>query len=291
MNGLVEATEKVWEVPVADVFCDNDFNCRGYIIPADVLDLVRDIQIRGQEQPIVIQPWNKQPGKKWRIVAGHRRYTAFVVMKRETIRAFVRDNLSELQARIINLTENLKRKDLNLLQISNAIRPFVAAGWTQEEIAKQLEQPKHWVQVCTTLLRLPEQIQNEAAAGYLTQEHIKQLGQLNKKPNNTVAMFEAVKKIKNSKQLGEKKKIDVKKKVTKPFSKAVRTRQEMFDLMAKIQDTVGNSFVTRVLGWASGEVPHIDIHRDLKAFCKEEYGIDYEIPAELVQAAHGMKVA
>ncbi len=284
MNGLVEASEKVWEVPVADIYCDNDFNCRGHIVPADVLDLVRDIQIRGQEQPIVIQPWAAMPGKKWRIVAGHRRYTAFVVMKRETIKAFVREHLNELQARIINLTENIKRKDLNLMQISNAIKPFLNAGWTQEEIAKQLEQPKHWVHVCCTLLKLPEPIQNEAAAGYLTQEHIRQLGSLSRKPNNEAAMYEAVKKIKNSKQLGEKKKIEVKKKITKPFSKAVRTRQEMFDLMAKIQDTVGNSFVTRVLGWAAGEVSHIDVHRDFKTFCKEEYGVDYEIPKDLIDA-------
>lgn len=285
MNGLIESENKVYEIPVAEIWCDNNFNCRGPISPIDVLDLVKSIEARGLEQAIVVQPWEKQPGKKWRIVAGHRRYTAFVVLKKVTIPSTIKQNLDEMQARIYNLEENLKRKDLNMLQIAYALKPFFMANWTQKEIADELGQPQHWVQLCAQILKLPEDIQMEVAAGYLTQNHIKDLAHLNKSGKKD-QMYEAIRRVKQSKILGEKKKLEIVKKVAKPFSKAVRTRQEMFDLMGKIQDTVGNSFVTRVLAWAAGEITEFDVHRDFKDFCAE-HGIVYEIPADLMEAALG----
>jgi ParB family transcriptional regulator, chromosome partitioning protein len=283
--GLQESEVKVYDIPVADIYCDNDFNCRGPIQPIDVLDLVRSIEKTGLEQPIVIQPWIVVPGKKYRVVAGHRRYTAFVVLKWPTIPSIIKEQLNEFDARRLNLEENLKRKDLNFLQIARALRPFIHAGWTQDDLASELGQPKHWVHVCCAILKLPEDIQQEVAAGYLTQEHIKQLAALNKGGKKD-AMYEAIRKIKQSKMLGERKKIEVTKKKPKPFSKAVRTRSEMFDLMGKIQDNVGNSFATRVLAWAAGEITEFDIHRDLRDFCAEQ-GVQYEIPAELMEAALG----
>lgn len=283
---MQQSEMKVFDMNIKEIFCDSEFNCRGKIMPIDVLDLVRSIESTGLKQPIVIQPYTKVPGKKYRIVAGHRRYTAFIVLERDTIPAVIEENLSELDARKLNLEENLKRKDLNLLQIAKAIQPFLHAGWTQQEVAQQLGQPAHWVQVCVSLLKLPDDIQQEAAAGYLTQEHIKQLATLNKTSKKD-AMYEAVRKIKNAKLLGERKKITVVKKVTKPYSKAVRTRQEMFDLMAKIQDTVGNSFVTRVLAWCTGEITEFDLHRDFKEFCNSQ-GVKYDLPTDLVEAAFGV---
>lgn len=285
MNGLVESEKKVYEVPVADIWCDNDFNCRGPISPIDVLDLVKSIEAIGLEQAIVVQPWDKKPGKKWRIVAGHRRYTAFVVLKKETIPASIKVDLDEFQARVYNLEENLKRRELNMLQIAYALKPFFHAGWTQKEIGDELGQPQHWVHICAQILKLPEDIQTEVAAGYLTQEHVKQLAQLNKGGKKD-AMYEAIRKIKQSKIMGEKKKIEVVKKVAKPFSKAVRRRDEMFALMASIQDHVGNSFATRILAWAAGEITEFDVQRDLRDFCAEQ-GVEYVIPADLMEAALG----
>lgn len=172
-----------------------------------------------------------------------------------------------------------------MLQIAYALKPFFMANWTQKEIADELGQPQHWVQLCAQILKLPEDIQMEVAAGYLTQNHIKDLAHLNKSGKKD-QMYEAIRRVKQSKILGEKKKLEIVKKVAKPFSKAVRTRQEMFDLMGKIQDTVGNSFVTRVLAWAAGEITEFDVHRDFKDFCAE-HGVVYEIPADLMEAALG----
>jgi ParB family chromosome partitioning protein len=282
---LQESNIKVHDIPIADIYCDNGFNCRGPIAPIDVLDLVKSIEKTGLEQPIVIQPWIAVPGRKWRIVAGHRRYTACLVLRWATIPSIIRENLTDLDARRLNLEENLKRKDLNLLQIAKAVEPFLRAGLQQKEVADELGQPLHWVHICAAVLKLPEDIQQEVAAGYLTQEHIRQLAQL-QKGGKKDAMYEAIRKIKQSKLLGQRKKIDVKKKVAKPFSKAVRTRSEMFGLMGKIQDNVGNSFVTRVLAWACGEITQFDIERDLKDFCAE-HGVQYEIPTDLIAAALG----
>ena len=69
----------VHDIPMSDIYCDNDFNCRGYIPPHDVITLAKSILANKLQQPIVIQPWDQIPGKLWRIVSGHRRYTAHVL--------------------------------------------------------------------------------------------------------------------------------------------------------------------------------------------------------------------
>ena len=106
------------DVLMSEIFSDDEFNCRGRIIPLDVLDLAKSIKETKLQQPIAVQPFKHptNPNIKYRIIAGHRRFMAFVVNKSTTIPAIIRDGLSELDARLLNLTENLKRQDLNMLQ-------------------------------------------------------------------------------------------------------------------------------------------------------------------------------
>jgi ParB family transcriptional regulator, chromosome partitioning protein len=279
---LQESQElKAFNVPMGKIFCDNDFNCRGAIPPYDVIDLAQSIDKNGLQQPIIVQPWDKKAGKEYRIISGHRRYTAFKVLNKETIPAVIQPNLDELEARKLNLEENLKRKNLNMLQEAKAIQPFLDAGWTQKETAERFTQPLPWVHIRSLLLRLPAEIQQEAAAGFLTQEHIRQLSQLVKKPDQ---MYAAVRKIKESKLAGERKLITVSEKKTKAHSKRMRTRAEIFTLMNIISSNIGPGFYTRVLAWAAGEVSEFEIHRDFRNFAKE-LDVEYEIPKELLESA------
>lgn len=269
---------KIVDVPMNDIFCDNNFNCRGPIMPIDVISLANSIKAIGLQAPIIIHDYKGIPGKKYRIISGHRRYTAFKVNEAKSIPAIIRPEMNELQARKLNLEENLKRKDLNIVQEAKAIEHFARAGWTMKEIGSQLTEPVHWVDVRLKLLKLPADIQETAAAGFLTQEHIKALAKLSKNPD---AMYAAVRKIKESKLAGERKKIEVTKKKIKPFAKHARSRAEIYTLLSTIQETVGNGFFTRVLAWAAGEISDFDIHRDLKDFAGEK-GVIYNLPEEFL---------
>ena len=279
MTALVESKMKTFEIPMNDLYCDNEFNCRGRIIPRDVDELTRSIESVGLQQPIVVQPWNKVAGKKWRIVSGHRRYTAFVVLGKMSIPAIIKENLDDLEAKKLNLVENLKRKDLNIVQEANAIKMFFDAGWKQQETADAMEQTLSWVQTRFSLLKLPEIIQDEAAAGFLTQEHIRQIAQL----KGLDKQIEATKKIKNSKLLGEKRKIQVHEKKVDPLKKKKRKEHEIYEVMNIMAGSIGVGLHTRFAAWICGQISDFELHRDIENYAKEN-GKTYVMPPDIKNA-------
>lgn len=281
---IKESEFVVVDVPLTEIYCDTQFNCRGAIIPVEVDELTRSIEAHGLQQPIVIQPWTNTPGKKWRIISGHRRYTAFTVLKEQNtkfnyIPAKIIEGLDNYQAKLLNLEENIKRKDLNILQEAQAIKLFFEAGWTQKATATALGVDLNWVHTRYALLKLPDLIQAEAAAGILTQEHIKQLAQMKKIEDQ----YEAVKKIKNAKLLGEKRKIEVRAKKTDPLKKRKRSEAEIFELINIMGSTIGYGLHTRVAAWIAGQISDFEIHQEIKKFA-EAQGKIYIIPTDIGHA-------
>ena len=86
---LIQSKDVIYDIPLAEIFSDDEFNCRGQIAPLDVLDLAKSIQQVGLQQPIIAQPWSEIHGKHWRIVSGHRRYKACLVASLKSIKAIV----------------------------------------------------------------------------------------------------------------------------------------------------------------------------------------------------------
>lgn len=265
-------------IPMEQIYSDADFNCRGKIVPFDVLDLAKSIADMGLQQPILLQPHTRSdnPLIKYRIIAGHRRHMAYVINKQKEIPAFVREGMDEMTARLYNLTENLKREDLNILQEARALVPFKKAGWQQETIAIKTGTSRGWVQVRMMLLELPEDIQAQAAAGILTQAQIRQLYSM---PGND-ERYAAVRLIKERKEKGESTELP-KRRAIKPHEKRERDVGEVIILQEYIQDAVGNSIVTRVLGWVGGYVSPLEIHRELREYFKAQ-GKEYPIPKEIL---------
>jgi len=123
----------------------------------DLLDLANDIKENGLYQPLVIRTFNEQEiaaglneGKKYKLVAGGRRYmaiTMFVGWKR--IPTLVRSTMDELYHRIIELNENLKRKQMTwdeealatqeIMQLRQAIAEQRGEKITQRDIANELK--------------------------------------------------------------------------------------------------------------------------------------------------------
>ena len=201
----------VRDIPVEEIFSDPDFNCRGKIAPFDVIELSRSIKEHGLQQPISLQPFDhvvNGTAYKWRIVAGHRRHAAFMVLEWKTIPSVIKEHLTDIQIRILNLQENIARKNLDIMQEAISLHKFFLANYTIEEVAKMLNQSKGWVQVRKNLLNLEPEIQEAAAAGFITQEQIKDLYSL-RTPEERYA---AAKKIKESRMRGETKAIKVKEK-------------------------------------------------------------------------------
>lgn len=266
----------VTNIPTSWIFSDTEFNCRGRIMPVHVMDLVEDIRNNGLQFPIAVQPWKDAeiPDEyEFRIIAGHRRFQALVLLKRETVPCMVKVGLSEVQARLLNLGENMKRQELNIMQEATAISHLRRLGLNRREVSDHLGVSSSWVQVRFNLLDMDPAIQEEAAAGMLNQHQIKTIYGLKDKERQ----FEAVRKIKDAKLRGVRG-LDVAKKPSEdPFKKKRQAKnivQEMIDHMGK---TVGYGLHTRCLAWANGEISSADLYIDIKTYA-EEIGVDYHCP-------------
>ena len=267
---------EVIEIPLSEIYNDSSFNCRGQIMGFDVVDLAKDIERSGLQFPIAVQPiedTNCDTECKYRIVAGHRRFVAFRVLERETIPVMVKSGLTELQARLLNLGENLKRADLNILQEANAVSHLRDYGMTQDAISAELGTSRTWVQVRLHLLKLPEAIQQEASAGLLNQYQIRQIFSL----SSPEKQFEAVRQIKNARLNGERG-VDVGKKAKEdPFKKKRQSKTAVQEMMQHMADTIGYGLHTRTLAWANGEINAAELFYDIKMFA-DNSGVDYTVP-------------
>lgn len=270
----------LYDIPLDEIFLDNDFNCRGRIAPIDVYSLAKTIKKEGLLQAIVVQPYDKKPGKKWRIVAGHRRYVAHQINEEKTIRATINTTLGdELKAKTFNLVENIKREDLNVKQEAHALKDYVKYGWKNREIQEELQVTSGWLTPRLALLRLPDDVQNEAALKMFTMNQIVELSKI----EDMDALYAAVRRIKEAKERGEALEVTAKPRKIKPYEKRARTRGEMFDMQDLIRESFGNSLATRVLGWASGEVSDYEIMGDLKILAGNE-GVPFAIPEKMLKA-------
>ena len=269
---------EVKHIPLEKIYVDNAFNCRGAIMPIDVMDLVKDIKANDLQFPIAVQPCSEvteglPEGYEYRIIAGHRRFIAFRVLQRLTIPAMVKSGLSELQARLVNFNENLQRKDLDILQEAKAIEKLKFYGMRQDEIATELGMSRSWVQCRFHLLELPEDIQQEAAAGFLNQYQIKQLYGL----GSAEEQFEAVKKVKIARLNGDKS-IDIgKTPIQSPYKKKRQSKTAVGIMIGHLGDTVGYGLHTRALAWANGEINSAELFFDIKMFA-DANGKSYTIP-------------
>lgn len=280
-------------IPLDEIFSDDDFNCRGAISPIDVHDLAVDIKKNKLQFPISVQPAedvNKQlpEGKKYRVIAGHRRFKAWQVLHKSwepgdlaagllpcdpdhgnpyaCVPAMLKAGLDEKQARVLNLGENLKRRDLNIMQEAKALEHLCAAGIPRDHVAEELGMSSGWVQTRYYLLALPEEVQQECAAGIINQAQIKQLYSLRNDPDK---QFAAVKAIKNAKANGEKIGHVGERKKQSTDVKKERKRDEIFRMIELIAKATGYGLHTRALSWASGQIPTDELFADLAKWCAD----------------------
>lgn len=281
---------RVENVNLDAIYINEDFNCRGPIAPIDVLDLVKDIErrtiIEGDEivdpgliEPIILSelplPDQQTYNKQYNLVAGFRRMKSFIILKRPQIPAIIKPPMTELDARILNLNENLQRKDLNIAQEAHALKELFDLGIGEVKIAETLHKSRGWVQIRGLFLDLPTDIQNEVAAGVINQMQIRHLHTIMNKQGKE-KLYEVARKIKDAKTKGEKlPETNPRRQVI--TAKLVRTKQEMFNLMDHIRVTVGNGLHTRTIAWCAGEISSLELYESIKEYATVK-GVIYTIP-------------
>ena len=110
---LADSKYDTFEVPIAEIWVDDSFNCRQNVTTESVEELSQSIADDGLLVPVIIQPAQEYPGTppgfKYRLVCGFRRMLAHKLLCRQTIVANLRIGLTERQAQMLNCDENLRR--------------------------------------------------------------------------------------------------------------------------------------------------------------------------------------
>ena len=133
--------------------------------------LCESIRQHGVLQPVVV----RRIGGGYELVAGERRVRAARLAGFTTIPAVVRD-MSENEAAVAALIENLQREGLNPLEEAEAFRRLVEEfGFTQEEVARSVGLSQPAVANKMRLLRLPEEVRDALRRGCIGERHARAL--------------------------------------------------------------------------------------------------------------------
>ncbi len=147
------------------------FQPRSALDDDDIDDLAESLRKTGVLQPILV----RGSGDKYELIAGERRWRAAIKAGLEKVPVIVK-NVSDEQAMVMALVENLQRKDLNAIEVARACKQIIeSTGMTQEELAEVLGMSRSNFTNLLRLLDLPQEVQTLLQKGDITVGHAKVL--------------------------------------------------------------------------------------------------------------------
>ena len=158
-------------VPI-DLVQRNPQQPRKHFDEAELTELANSIRSHGVLQPILVRPI---AGGRYEIVAGERRWRAAQRAGLHSIPAVVRE-LDEVEVLEIAIVENVQRTDLNPIEEAQAYRRLTdELGLSQEAIAAGVGKDRATIANYMRLLKLPQEVRNDLAAGALSMGHARAL--------------------------------------------------------------------------------------------------------------------
>jgi ParB family chromosome partitioning protein len=156
-----------------DRLSPNDLQPRTHMDQAGLQHLAQSIASSGIIQPIVV----RRTGDRFQIIAGERRWRAARLAGLLRVPIVVRDVTGDERSLLeMALIENVQREDLNPIEEALAYRRLSDQfDMTQDAIASAVGRDRATVANILRLLRLPEEVRAEVAAGTLSMGHARAL--------------------------------------------------------------------------------------------------------------------
>ena len=157
-----------------DRLTPNRFQPRGHVEDSRLDELARSIQSNGVIQPIIV----RKTGDAFQIIAGERRWRAAMQAGLRRVPVVVRDVAAGEDRSLLEmaLIENIQRENLNPIDEAHAYRRLSEEfRLTQEDIATRVGKDRASVANYVRLLKLPDEVRAEVAAGTLTMGHARAL--------------------------------------------------------------------------------------------------------------------
>ena len=133
---------KLKEIPINEIISPK-FHDRTAPSKASILELAKNIEAVGLQQPVVLRKLSD--GKLERII-GYRRIEAMKLLDRTSIQAIVLDNVTDSEAMLMMVSENLQRENLNVYDETVALLEYIAISLNKstEEIKSFLFKIKNF---------------------------------------------------------------------------------------------------------------------------------------------------
>lgn len=135
-------------------------------------ELAQSIKQNGILNPIVVR---KLSSDKYEILAGERRYQAAKLAGLKKVPVTILD-VSDKQAMIVGLVENLQRRDLNALETAEGIQRLIEEfKYSHEGVAEAIGRSRPMISNLLRLLGLPEAVKEMLRAGEIEMGHARAL--------------------------------------------------------------------------------------------------------------------
>ncbi len=178
-------SKKVVFIPVEKVL-PSPFQPRMHFDEKSILDLATSIEHLGVIQPIVV----RKKSDFFELIAGERRLEAVKFLKWEKIPAIVK-NVSDIDAFRMAVSENLKREDLNPLEVAGAIKSMKERfHLTDKQVAEMLGMSRPQVTNYLRILKLPEKIKSALRNGEISFGHARSL--LSVSESNAIKLYRKI---------------------------------------------------------------------------------------------------
>ena len=190
-------TSTITEINLDDIIVSK-VNTRKYYNQQDLEDLCESISTTGQIYPVVLRRINNS---KYELLIGTRRMEVARMRHLDTIPATVIDNLSDHDAIVLALSENLHRSDLTPFEEARAILKLCKEfDMKPHEVAKRIGKDEDFIRGRLKILSVPREVQDllcEQDNG-IAFSHIEVLASL-KKPKDQIRYANIVAKNRLSK--------------------------------------------------------------------------------------------
>src|SRR6185295_14370043 len=157
-----------------DRLTPNALQPRAHLDDGRLEELARSIKSNGVIQPIIV----RKTGDRFQIIAGERRWRAAQKAGLLRVPVVVRDVVAGQERSLLEmaLVENIQRENLNPIDEALAYRRLSDEfHLTQDDIAAAVGKDRATVANLLRLLKLPEEVKADVAAGTLSMGHARAL--------------------------------------------------------------------------------------------------------------------
>lgn len=242
---------------------DDEFNCRGSFTLQSCQQLAESLNRVGMQVPLVVQPrrdvnYDMPKQFSYRMLCGHRRFIAATkILQWRKVPITVRTGLSLFDAKLLNLTENIERKDLNILEEAKAIQAMFPGTDNISEICRTLKRSRPWVKTRLQILELPENVQKKVAAGMIPRSAVPSILESPEEERQALADRLVIKQKKP--KSGTPSPGKTQKRINRP------SQTKVLQMIDKLMHLGMDGLSTRLLAWSIGNVTDDEINSDISA--------------------------